>query len=685
MPLTTPKLDDLTFQQIVDHAKRLIPLYCPEWTDHNVSDPGVTLIELFASMMELLLYRVNRVPDKVYLTFLNFIGAQLEPPQPAQARVTFYLTRKVLAEEQLPAGLEVSTARTETQEPIVFVTRDPLTLRPARLVAAYRVGATVTAGVEPVSAEAAVWDEIDLVRLRVEQQPTPVFPASLIPGNALDLAFDSDLSDQVLALECGCVEAGGGGTSLLDPPIEWQAWQPDTGRWVRCGRDLDETAGFNRSGRMLLRVPALQIGARHGREAFWIRCVLNQGQLPDRPYRYEGMPQLTMLEAETRGVTGTAWQEIKVAGETLGESNGMPGQHFRLRHFPVLERDSRHERLEIHWPDERTKEIWEERPDFSTAEADSPVYTLDSHDGTLTLGPLLRQPEGEVQRLGRVPPRGARLVFSAYRYGGGVAGNVGANTITVLKTSPSWVGRVNNAERAHGGRDGQTIADLQRVPPSVLGLRARAVTADDYEHLAARVPGVARARCLAPGRREHGGREPAADEPGARLVTVLVVPEPASDGAPLVEELELPGGAPLLRAVWRDLDARAPLGVELLVQAPGYVWVAVDAVVRILPGTPEARRREVERQAVAALERYLSPQQGGPDGAGWPFGRGLEHWELQAVLRQVPGVAAVESAQMAVVRRDQREVPERQRIPIRSIELKRHELISSWRHAVRAL
>ena len=47
---------------------------CPAWTDHNVSDPGVTLIETFAYMTDLLLYRLNRVPDRLYLKFLELIG-----------------------------------------------------------------------------------------------------------------------------------------------------------------------------------------------------------------------------------------------------------------------------------------------------------------------------------------------------------------------------------------------------------------------------------------------------------------------------------------------------------------------------------------------------------------------------------------------------------------------------------
>ena len=74
MALPAVNLDDRTFQDIVDEAKRLIPRYTPEWTNHNLSDPGVALIELFAWMSEMVLYRVNQVPDRLYVQFLNLVG-----------------------------------------------------------------------------------------------------------------------------------------------------------------------------------------------------------------------------------------------------------------------------------------------------------------------------------------------------------------------------------------------------------------------------------------------------------------------------------------------------------------------------------------------------------------------------------------------------------------------------------
>src|SRR3712207_2330626 len=74
VPLPAPYLDDRHFQDLVDDAKRLVQQRCPEWTDHNVSDPGVTLIEAFAQMVDQVIYRLNRVPDLHYVKFLELIG-----------------------------------------------------------------------------------------------------------------------------------------------------------------------------------------------------------------------------------------------------------------------------------------------------------------------------------------------------------------------------------------------------------------------------------------------------------------------------------------------------------------------------------------------------------------------------------------------------------------------------------
>src|SRR5713226_4861879 len=137
MPLETPKLDDRRFQDIVDEAKSRIPRYCPEWTDHNVSDPGVALIELFAWMTDLLLYRVNQVPDKMYIKFLELIGVRLEPPRAARAPITFYLSAPQPDEVTIAEVAQVATLRTETSPAIVFTTEAALTIRPPAMTGVF--------------------------------------------------------------------------------------------------------------------------------------------------------------------------------------------------------------------------------------------------------------------------------------------------------------------------------------------------------------------------------------------------------------------------------------------------------------------------------------------------------------------------------------------------------------------
>ena len=93
MALPIPNLDDLRFQSdLVDEARKRIIHYCPEWTEYNISDPGITMIELFAWMTEMMVYRLNRVPEKNYLKFLEMLGFQMEPAKTAETDITFWLS-----------------------------------------------------------------------------------------------------------------------------------------------------------------------------------------------------------------------------------------------------------------------------------------------------------------------------------------------------------------------------------------------------------------------------------------------------------------------------------------------------------------------------------------------------------------------------------------------------------------
>src|SRR5688572_28885189 len=100
----TPRLDDRDYARIVSEARALIPRYTPEWTDHNDSDPGMALLQLSAWMTEATLYRLNQVPERNYLKFLQLLGIELLPAQPARAELTFSLTRADTEGVFIPRG-----------------------------------------------------------------------------------------------------------------------------------------------------------------------------------------------------------------------------------------------------------------------------------------------------------------------------------------------------------------------------------------------------------------------------------------------------------------------------------------------------------------------------------------------------------------------------------------------------
>jgi hypothetical protein len=149
MPITPPNLDDRRYEDIVREARALIPQYCPEWTNLGDADPGMTLVQLFAWMTEMIIYRLNRVPDKTYIHFLNFIGEERRDARPAVVPLTFQHRGEQSGAVDVPAFSRCSTRMGEAGEPLHFLTTDTVSVsdcNPIRMVA-------VKAGKKPMVRE----------------------------------------------------------------------------------------------------------------------------------------------------------------------------------------------------------------------------------------------------------------------------------------------------------------------------------------------------------------------------------------------------------------------------------------------------------------------------------------------------------------------------------------------------
>ena len=643
MPLPIPDLDDRRFQDLVDDAKRLVQQRCPEWTDHNVSDPGVTLIELFAWMTDQVVYRLNRVPDRNYVKFLELIGVSLFPPTAARTEMTLWLTAPQPDTVRIPTGTQVATVRTETDEAIAFATTDDLPIVPASLI---ELGSMID-GKSYRDHSAALEKGGGIYGFKE-------VPA---PGDALYVGLSDAVPSNAVRLRFNC-HIEGVGVDPTNPPLIWEAWTGED--WQSCELDSDSTGGLNRDGDVVLHVPrshTTSVIAKH--RAGWLRARVTELGT-DQP-GYSASPNITGLAAITIGGTVDAVNAEFVTDEELGISAGIPGQRFTLARRPVVPANDPAV-VEVAGPD--GWEEWAEVADFAESGPEDRHFGLDISSGEIRFGPSVRLADGLLRNFGAVPPKNARLRMRAYRTGGGRKGNVSTRALTVLKSSIPFVAKVENRRPASGGVDGEDLENAKVRGPISLRTRGRAVTTEDYAHLAQEAaPEVARIRAVAAG-----------DGADAGSVRVLVVPSAgARDGWLRFEQL-IPSEETLQKITDRLEEARV-IGTRAIVEPPIYRGVTVVAKLRARSRQNPTRLQEA---ALKALYAYFDPIAGGPEGGGWPFGRPVNIGEVYSVLQSLRGTEFIEDARLfgadpVTGQRGQQ---------TQRLELESHALVFSYEHQV---
>ena len=364
-------------------------------------------------------------------------------------------------------------------------------------------------------------------------------------------------------------------------------------------------------------------------------------------------------------MTATHSQQVK--DEYIGRSDGSAGQRFQLQVTPILQRQP--DESLILKVDGQPPQVWREVSDFAETGSEDACYTLDGTTGELRFGPAVRQPDGAMKLYGAIPPRGASLFFSCYRYGGGERGNVSAGLLNTLKTSIPYVAKVSNRQAASDGLDAESLEDAMVRAPALLRSRDRAVNEVDYEFLTMQAfpQAVGRVKCLQP-RAMEGGKV----IPGQ--VYVLVVPRlPRPDEYLTPAQLEL--NAETITALKTYLDERRLLTTRLDVRSPAYQWVKVKVKLRAIPGS---NAEMLQAEALRRLYRFINPLTGGPDGKGWPFDRDLFISDVYQCLQGTPGIQFVQGIEMYKAS----PTGAASGGPIESLEVLAHSTIASGRHEI---
>lgn len=697
MPLPAPKIDDRDYRALVDETLARVPVHTPEWTNFNPSDPGVTIVQLFAFLTENLIYRANQIPERNRAKFLKLLGIPLRTASEARGLVTFRneqgarATTTVARDFALLAGTmpfrTVNGLDVLPVEARLFVKRavaDPspeLRQYYELLYASYdsSLPANLTlyqsAPFDPTQGPLDLADTIDrslwiALIARKADLIAGDDPARLvreaIAGRNLSLGFAPADDTEQLTLPVG------GAAPAPADLLSYEIARPDANGALRFAggrpapewRKLDVRADFDPSrdagvveiglpDANALRLwnnldpleagvgdlpPALDDSALAETLVSWVR--IRASSAADVRLRWAGINAVAVRQFES------------IRAERLADGDGSPDQSRQLAKAPVLEGSVAivsvsPEGVETSWS--AIDDLLAAAPEVTLPGTTQPMapatsFKVDAEAGIVTFGDGLA---------GKRPGLGDRL-YARYDFSEGQEGNVGAGALKAGPLAPEGF-TATNPIATWGGTDAESVSSGEKQIQRMLQHRDRLVTEADFRSIAWRTPGVTIGRIdVLPA--WHPDLAPAAVGSVPGVVTLLAAPrnDAAHPAAPRADQ-------PFLDALCRYLDPRRLVTTELVLRGPIYKGLWISVGIEVAGGHSMA---EVADAVKTRLRAYLSPlPPAGSDFAttdgplygpetdpalrGWPLGRPVHARALLAEAARVAGVVEVADVLLA--------------------------------------
>jgi hypothetical protein len=631
----TLRLDDRSWSDIVNEAQALKKRYAQEWDD-SPSDLGNTLIELFAWLVEGMIYRLNRVPEKNYIEFLNLLGITRHPATPASTFLTFSAISG--QKKNLSKGTQAATQQTESQNAVVFETDDNLTVLPINLLYAIVVDLSNneyhTQSYNPQSLSVAPF----------------VISIPAKESARIDFGFDGSINEEI-SLLFGFSTQTAQGNSHIALTCSFSPRDEKELVWPVIDGLKDGTEFFKDNGCIKLTVPssADKPWSRQSPKssAHWssMKPAKPEFAVPDECFWISIDVKNTGDSPVNIGIDYMIFNSVSAtnaltisAHEPQRTSNGRPFQSFELERRPLykgtdLKNPYGHIEVNIQEPTERDNRKWKLRMD-DFPEADDKSYQLNPVTGTISFGNFdsLTGKDGH----GLIPPEGTSIIVQSYRYvGGGSEGNLPPGTINVMRTIVEGIRSVTNLIPGRGGSDEETVEDAKLRAPQAIRIRNRAVTVEDYEYLAKEVSThIKKVRCLPAKRFGPKDLNPAGDQAqigdpwtyGGLIresghVNLIIIPD-ESPGLSLFPGRPKPT-VQLVREVLEHVGSRCPVGTILHVESPRYLPIIVAVKFNLwkrnLGNVPDENAyKEAFRNGIRQrIASFLHPVTGGLLQEGW--------------------------------------------------------------------
>ena len=618
MALEQVRLDNLTWSEMVLAIRRRIPAASGgEWTLHAAVDPGVTLLELFAYLLEQRIYFLDQIPDSLVHAALKLMGEAVRPATPASTILRF----EARAFENLNALTQLRLA--QSVPPLVFSTDVEVLLLPcAKLLSGdFRVGLATGALdrtldlqnrrriclISPDSAAA----EVKIVLWLTEELPAA---SSGTFGDFFSVFFELQVPEGIRP------QWSVSAVDDVPPPakLTWWFTNRQTGKLTQFPADAvsDGTGGLRRSGIVRFKLPA--DWQRESLDpvlpglspyALWLR--IEDASFTSPPVIERLVPNTVIARHRrlTEETTELDWlplpgQALELPAQDQPPLDTLPPSNDAST--PPLLDDSIH--LSIRERDGDFK--WRPAQTLTFQGPDERVFTVDRQKGLLRFGNGLT---GRVPVLKRDQNPNITL---RYFVGGSESGNVGSDRDFVSDAGLE----AKNIVAAQGGAETESLDAARRRAASSLRRIDRAITGQDHVTIVLNTPGVAFKRAYA-----ALGHHPAHHcrlVPGA--ITVYVVPDaPRAEGpeydqdCAYVAAVKPDRGA--LQAARAYIENARLIGNEVFV-APA-VYRAVSLLIEAHGDPPDSN--ELSQRIRVSLQNFLDPLRGGTQKKGWPFGEPL--------------------------------------------------------------
>ncbi|GAB4525705.1 MAG: hypothetical protein OHK0046_41800 [Anaerolineae bacterium] len=713
MPIQVPNLDDRSFDEILAEAVARIPVHTPEWNNFNDSDPGMTLVQLFAFMVDNLLYRANRIPEANRLKFLELLNIPLRPASAARGLVVFENERGPLSPLPVAEGTELFAGkvpfRTRTAVNILPLSaqvyykslREEAEVDPevhASLVALHALQNTQrTTYYQTEVLQPPKLGQKDLPEVNILQDTADnaLWLALLAPRSLSTDAVRTVIAEQILCVgvypsewtEMEVLRAQTLGQRLVPSSLVFEAAIPQpptsasagpTARYrrltVESAEDVLETPGIIQVKLPAYEdiVPYAEWGFDPGEEGV--------GDLPPLVEDAEIAQRIVLwLRLTVAHESGGAPVEQDEVGNTMHHVDRQSARVAWVginaaRVIQALAVESERLGVGTGVPNQtfkvtNTPVIMASNDPHQTSAPGEHAFQIqiaDTREGwqpwTYTDDLYGAKPEDKVYSL---DPESGVVTFGdglrgkrpprgagiriSYEYGGGPAGDVAIGAINKSSSLPGGI-KVGNPVRTWGASAEETVVEGEKRIPSTLRHRNRLVTAEDFHEITRRTPGVEIGRVeVLPLYNPLSEAASPYNNPG--FVTLLIVPEHP------VEQLEPPDPTrSFLQTIAQWLNPKRLITTQMFILGPRFIQVTVSMGIQVLPGQDSFM---VRKRVQDAIRRYLSPTIGGPEltqmdgtrrGTGWPLESRLYRQDLAAVAARVEGVRFVDPANVLLGR-----------------------------------